>query len=64
MFAEAYAIKTDRETVVVQLVSRAARSIPQLQQYDDKGVFTIPADQAEEVFTLIIDAGVDLQVLG
>jgi hypothetical protein len=61
--AEAYAV-TRGATVVIQLVSKAARSIPELQHYDDNGAVVIPDDQAEEVFTLIEEAGVDLQVLG
>jgi hypothetical protein len=61
--AEAYAC-TKGETVVIQLVSKAARSLPQLQNFDDNGVVVIPDDRAGEVFTLIEEAGVDLQVLG
>jgi hypothetical protein len=61
--SEAYAV-TRGATVVIQLVSKAARSLPQLQNFDANGVVVIPDDQAEEVFTLIEEAGVDLQVLG
>lgn len=61
--AEAYAV-TRGSTIVIQLVSKAARNIPQLQNFAANGVVVIPDDQAEEVFTLIEEAGVDLQVLG
>jgi hypothetical protein len=64
MFREAYSRTKDAETIEIQLISKTARSIPQLQNYDNKGVFSIPVDEAEEVFLLIEEAGVDLQVLG
>jgi hypothetical protein len=61
--AEAYAV-TRGATVVIQLVSKAARNIPELQNYDDKGVVVIPVEEAEPTFTLMEKAGVDLCVLG
>jgi hypothetical protein len=61
--AEAYAV-TRGSTIVIQLVSKAARSIPELQNYDDNGVVVIPVEEAEPTFTLMEKAGVGLSVLG
>jgi hypothetical protein len=61
-FAEAYAVQQG-EAFVLQLVSQAARSIPQLTP-DSDGLVRVPIDQAEEVFAIFDEAGVDLRVLG
>jgi hypothetical protein len=62
LFAEAYAV-TRGETLVLQLVSLASRSLPQLPS-DTDGNLSVPMAKAEEVFVIFDEAGIDLKVLG
>jgi hypothetical protein len=53
---DAYIFAQGHSHLVVQMVSQAARSIPQLRP-DADGLLIVPMDRADEVFALFDEAG-------
>lgn len=60
--ADAYAISKGN-TLVLQLVSQAARSIPELTP-DKDGVLIVPVAEAEAALSLLEEAQVSIMTLG